>query len=266
MKIVRSIGRAADKAVHGKILKSVAELGRIGNEVAGSNVIAAAFPTTMIPGNVLAGAVSGGKKGALASAHKVLDNPVAKGLYTGMGVVFPPIAPATAGMVAAMEGSSRLLDGLESKDPKQIASAALSLAMTAKNAGAGIPGSQRAIAGIHQVEKMRELLHQADSGVPEAVKAVSRVLAGEKSSDRSQQLAASLLKAIAARKVLKGHAPPPKPGARAPSKILHDQEPDLLSMVHTALTTPAGVRIGDFSVLKTGRLLHKGKNLRRTHR
>lgn len=252
MKILKSIGAAAGNLAHGKISASVKSLGRGVNQITGSQIIQAAFPV-VAPANIVNGAVTGGKSGAVKAAQSFLKNPVAKATYTAVGVVFPPIAPVTAGAVAGMEASSRLLDGLESKDPKMVASAALQLAATQVLSKDGIPGATRALDYIDKTGKARGIAGNILSGDPEAQKSMAELKKLADSGDPKAQAAHHLLSAVVLRESAKT---PAKPAVHAAGR---EASPTLLAQVHSAMTSPHGLRIGDFSVLKTGRVLHKGK-------
>ena len=41
--------------------------------------------------------------------------------------------------------------------------------------------------------------------------------------------------------------------------------PGLLAGVSAGVNSPKGLRMGDFSILSTGRILYKGKSIRRVH-
>lgn len=254
MIVVKSLGHAVTDAAHLKISRSVKDLGRGVNQITGSQIIQAAFPV-VAPANIVNGAVTGGKSGAIKAAQSFLKNPIAKATYTAVGVVFPPIAPVTAGAVAGMEAASRLIDGLESKDPRMIASAALQLASTQLLAHDGIPGAQRALEYIDKTGKARGIAELIGKGDGAAIAAANELKKQAASGDPKAAAAHHLLSAVLFRQSGKT---PQKPAIHAAGK---SNAPTLLAQVHAAQNSPHGLRIGDFTVLRTGRLLHRGKAL-----
>lgn len=258
LKAARDVGHAAGNVAHLKIAKAAADLGKAANQIAGSQVIQAAFPGSAIPASILAGAVSGGPKGALKAAHDVAKNPVLKGTITAVGVVFPPFAPVSAGAVAGLEASGRLIDGIESKDPKQIAQAALQIASTTALAAGGNEGAQRALDTINKVQGARNLAGRLAKGDPKAAAEVAGLASKAATGDPKASSALATFHAVTAREALRGKLP-----AKA-AHAVHAEAPSLMSMVGAALNTPAGVRVGDFSVLRTGRILHKGASLKKS--
>jgi hypothetical protein len=257
LKIVKQAGRAIKDVAHIKIKKAVKDVGRGVNQITGSALIQTAFPVYAVPANIVNGAVTGGSVGALKAAQSVLKNPVAKATYAAAGLIVPPLAPATAGVVAGMEATSRVLDALESKDPKAIAAAALSYASTAAQAANGIPGAVRAMDLLKKTQAARGIAGQILSGDAGATKAAADTKKLALSGDAKAQAAHHLLSSVLLRQASKSNAPA-APAVRAAAR---KETPSLVAEVHAALTSPHGVRIGDYSVLRTGRVLHKGKQI-----
>lgn len=257
IKAAKDVGHAAGNLAHGKISRAAGDLGRAANQIAGSQIIQAAFPGSAIPASVLAGAVSGGPKGALDAAHAVAKNPALKGVISATGVVFPPLAPVSAGAVAGLEASGRLLDGLDSKDPKAIAAAALQIASTTALAASGSPGAQRAIDTVQKVQAARDLAGRLAAGDSKAATEVAALTSCAASGNAKAKDALSTFHAVTARESLRGKLP------ASAAHAIHTEAPSLLSMVGSALNTPSGVKVGDFTVLRTGRILHRGSPIKR---
>lgn len=254
LKIVKHAGAAVGDLAHLKIAAAVKQAGQAVNQITGSQILQTTFAPVLVPANILNGAVTGGPKGALAAAKSVLKNPVMKATYSAAGMVFPPLAPASAAAVAGMEAASRVIDGIESKDPKMIASAALGLASTAAMASDGVTGAQRAMDLFGQVQKARGIAGDLLNGVPSALSAAAKLKAQAATGDPQAVSAHHLLSAVTIRQSVKT--------GKSTSAVHHAarvETPSLLAMVHAALKSPHGVKIGDFAVLKTGRTLHKGK-------
>jgi hypothetical protein len=254
IKIVSHAGAAVGDVAKLKIGAAFKQAGQAVNQITGSQILQTAFAPVIVPANIINGAVTGGPKGALAAAKSVLKNPIMKATYSAAGMVFPPIAPATSAAVAAMESTSRVLDALESKDPKAIASAALQLASTGALAESGVTGAIRANDLISQVQKARGIASDLLSGNKTALAAAAKLKAQAAAGDPKAQAAHHLLSAVTIRQSVKTGQ-----GKAAVHQAARVESPSLLSMVHAAMSSPHGVKIGDFSVLKTGRTLHKGK-------
>lgn len=252
VKAIKNVGRAIGAVTHGQVKKAVQHLGDGVNNIAGAHAIQAVFPTKAIPAAIFSAAASHGPKGALDAAHNVVKNPVTKAAYMAAGIAFPPFAPLSAGAIGAMEGSSRLLDGLESGNPKAVASAAFSIAATTARAKAGDAGAARAVQSIDTVRSARELLSKVSNGNKGAQSTVDALRRSAATSPAAKSKLHTY-ESVAARAALKGSLPSEAVNA------LHKNAPSLMAMVATALRSPAGVKIGDFSVLSTGRVLHKGK-------
>jgi len=254
MKILKDAGSAVSNLAQGKVKKSVQALGAGVNQITGSALIQAAFPV-VAPANIINGAVTGGKAGAIKAAQSFLKNPTAKATYSAVGLIFPPLAPVSAGAVAGMEAASRVLDGIEAKDPKAIASAALQFAATQALASDGNPGAKRALDYIEKTSKARGIADLMMAGDHEAQAAAATLKKQAASGDKAAQAANHLLSSVLVRQSAKKGSPQ-KPAIHGAAR---SEAPNLLAQVHAAMTSPAGLRIGDFSVLRTGRVLHKGK-------
>lgn len=258
-KIFTGLTRTAKDLTHLKIQSAVKNLGSSVDQIAGSQIIQAGFPG-VVPAAILNGAVTGGKAGALKAARSFLKNPVAKATYAAVGVILPPVAPISAGMIAGMETASRLIDGIESKDPKAIAAAALSLASTEVQAAGGIPGAVRALDTIDKAKKAMGIVERIGLGDGAAIKSVADLKAQAAKGDPKAQAAQHVLQAALMREGFKKTAP--TPAKKAIAKTALKEMPSLAAQVHAAYSSPTGVRIGNYSVLSTGRLLLKGKGLK----
>jgi len=257
MKVLRTVRNAASSVSKGKIKTATRQVASAVNQISGSPVIQAVFAPVAIPQSIVSGAIAGGPKGALNAAQQALKNPVLKAGYVAAGVAFPPFAPLSAGAIASMEASSRLLDAYESKDPKMAAAAALQLATTIRNAQAGDPGAARARQAINEIDATRKIFDDFQRGAPDAKKQIEALKKKAKAGDKRAQAGVRALDFVASRASIKGKVP-------VKAAIMGQKEkPDLMALVSAAVRTPSGVRIGDFSVLKTGRILHKGKPVRK---
>jgi hypothetical protein len=256
LKAVSQARQAIGSVLKGKPKAAIQHVAGGVNAIAGSQVIQAVFPVQAIPKAIIAGAVQGGKKGALAAAQNSLKNPVLKAMYGAVGLAFPPFAPLSAGTIAGMEASSRLLDAYESKNAKEAAAAAMQLAATAQKVKEGDPGAARAMQSITEVGKARELLEDFEKGAPAAVAAVKAMKSSAERGDARAKAGMYLFQAVATRAAQKGV--PTKPKIR----IAHEA-PTMVSLVSAAMRSPSGVRLGGFSVLSTGRILYKGKGVRK---
>ncbi len=253
MKVLKQVGHVASDVVHLKAQRAVKDLGRGVNQITGSQIIQAAFPVAA-PANILNGAVTGGKSGALKAARSFLKNPIAKATYSAVGLVFPPAAPISAAAVAGMEAASRVLDGIESGDPKAVAAGALQFASTEALAGAKIPGAQRALDTITKVAKARDVVTDIMKGDPHAVAAAADLKKKAASGDKKAQEAHHVLSAVLVRHSFAKKLPPVQHAAQKES-------PTLMAQVHAAMNSPQGLRLGKFAVLRTGRVLYNGKGI-----
>ena len=257
-KIFTGVTRTAKDLTHLKIQSAVKNLGSSVDQIAGAQIIQAGWPG-VVPAAILNGAVTGGKQGALKAARSFLKNPVAKATYAAVGVILPPLAPVSAGMVAGMESASRLLDAIESKDPKKIAEASLSIASTEAQAAGGIPGAVRALDLIDKTKKAMSIVERIGAGDGAAIRGASDLAAQAKAGDSKAQAALHVLQAAQMRQGFKKTAPA---AAKKVVKTALKEMPSLAAQVHAAYSSPTGVRIGNYSVLSTGRLLLKGKGLK----
>lgn len=256
MKALKSIKHAATAVVHGKVKKAAHHVAVGVNEVTRAHVVQAVFPAQAIPKAIVSAAIAHGPKGALDAAHEALKNPVMKGKLMAGAVVFPPLAPLSAAGIGGMEASSRLLDAAESKDPKAAAAAAMQLAATAVAAKDGIAGAARAKQSLTELGSARAVWNDLQKGAPKAQEAVAMLKKAAAAGDKRAKAGIQTLEFVAARAHLKGQAPK-KVGLTA-----HRESPSLLAATAAAINAPSGIRVGDFSVLRTGRILHKGKALR----
>lgn len=89
-------------------------------------------------------------KNSLRTGAKVVTGTVGKYAIAGASIAFPPAAPALAGVYAG----AKVLQELDSPDPKKRAAAAVSVAATKKLAAAGDAGAQRGWAAISTAQSM----------------------------------------------------------------------------------------------------------------
>lgn len=222
----------------------------------------AVFPNITIPAHIIAGAVKNGKRGAADAVKQVAKNPVLKAEIVAAGIIFPPVAPASGAAIAASEAIARTTDALNSKDPKQIAQAAMQIGGTAIMASQGNPGAKSALDAIKKVQAASSLAKGYLGGAPKAVKAVAD--AKQKGTAKAKA-GLSLVQHMATREALSmansSNTKIAKKGAELVTK-LQMEVPNLVQAVKVAMNSPKGVRVGQFAVLRTGRLLHDGKPIR----
>lgn len=257
IKVLRTVRNAASSVSKGKIKTATRQVASAVNQISGSPVIQAVFAPVAIPQAIVSAGIAGGPKAAIAAAHGVLKNPVLRAGYVAAGIAFPPFAPLSAGAIASMEAASRLLDAYESKDPKVAAAAALQLAKTIQNAVAGDPGAARARQVINEIDATRDIFGDYQKGAPDAKKAIDALKARAAAGDKRAQAGVRALEFVSSRAAIKGKVPVKG------HLMAHREKPDMMALVSAAVRTPSGIRIGDFSVLKTGRILHKGKPVRK---
>lgn len=248
--------------VQGKFKRAAIATGHAVSKVTSNHLLQSSFGNIAVPAAVLSGAVKGGPKGALAAVKNAADNPITKAELAALAVVIPPLAPASAAGIAAMEATSRIVDGITSKDPKKIAQAAMQIGATAMKAKEGDPDAQRALNIINSTMKARGIVTSGDSN------AVSNVKAAAKQGNAT---AAALLAQIKhqhvreAAKVVNNPKAKPALKAKGRATIARAQvkAPATLAGTLAALNSPKGVRVGDFAILRTARVLHKGKPIRK---
>lgn len=127
----------------------------------------------VLPAHLIHGAATGGLKGAARAAKEELKNPVRRWVVRGVGVIFPPAAPAAV----ALEAANITLNAVESKDPVKAAKAVAQIGAIAAGAELGDSEATRALEFIQKAEKVK----QGASSLPIAE------LAGEWVSDDAAQ-------------------------------------------------------------------------------
>lgn len=244
---------------HGKFLRAAKAAGGAVGQVTSNHAIQAAFPMLAVPASVVAGAASKGPKGALGAFQNFAKNPIIKAELAAVSVVFPPVAPATAAGIAAMEASSRIIDAARSGDPKKIAAAAMQIGSTQLAAAAGDLGAKNALSLMKNVDKARKLVNGAN---PQALAAVKQA------AKQGNASAKTLLTIIQHQAVREAHketvSKDPKVRAAGRARLIAAEKaaPGIMVGTLAALKSPKGVRFGDFALLRTGRILHNGKPVR----
>jgi hypothetical protein len=253
-------GGAGSLLIKGKIARAAKATGRSVSLVAGNPIISSTFGSVAIPADIVAAAVSKGPTGALEAAKRAVSNPLTKAKLAALAIVMPPMAPLSAGGLASMEAASRLVDGLQSKDPRIIASAATSLAVTMAEASRGNPDAKRALAVIDEVREARKVLA---SKVPGLINRVQNLAAR---GDPRAQKTMNVLSAVKVRAALRTTKSTNKVVAAKARKVVaaaQKKAPDLVAGMTAAVNTPRGLRVGDVAVLSTGRLLLRGRPIRK---
>lgn len=234
-------------------------------KVGSNHLLQATMGNIAVPAALIGAAAQHGPKGALMAAKSAANNPITKAELAAAGVIFPPVAPISAAGIAGMEGVSRIVDGIRSKDPAMIAQAAMQVAGTQLLAKAGNPGAARALRVMSTVDQARKVVQGT---VPGASRQVAAVMNAARSGNAS---AKSLLTVIQHQAVREAHKTvasskaPPAAKAKARKLITKAQvkAPGLLAPTVAAFKAPRGVRAGDFAVLRTGRILYRGKPVRK---
>jgi hypothetical protein len=245
----------------GKVAKAAKATGKAVSKVVSNPIIQASFPIATVPASIISGAVAGGPKGALKAAKTFSKNPIFKAELAAAGVLFPPVAPASAAGLAAMEATSRVVDGINSKDPKKIGAAIVQVAGTQLLASQGNADAKRALNLMKDVNAAKKVVLGKVPG------AMPKILAGVKAGDKKAKKALDLVQKVAVRnagQVVKSKTAPPKKKAAAAKMIAKAQikKPGLATGTLAALNSPKGIRVGDFSVLSTGRILYLGRPVR----
>lgn len=244
---------------HGKFLRAAKAAGGAVGQVTSNHAIQAAFPMLAVPASVVAGAASKGPKGALGAFQNFAKNPIIKAELAAVSVAFPPVAPATAAGLAAMEASSRIVDAVRSGDPKKIAAAAMQIGSTKLAAAAGDLDAKRALGVMKQIGKARDIVHAANPQELAAVKAAAK---------QGNASAKTLLTVIQHQAIREAHKetkhkdPAVRAAGRARLISAEKSAPGIYVGTIAALNSPRGVRFGDFALLRTGRILHNGKPVR----
>lgn len=244
---------------HGKFLRAAKATGGAVGQVVDNHAIQAAFPMLTVPASVVAGAAAKGPKGALAAVKNFGKNPIIKAELAAVSVAFPPLAPATAAGIAAMEASSRVVDAIRSGDPKKMAAAAMQIGGTQLAAAAGNPDAIRGLQLMKDVDKARKIVNGANPQALAAVKSAAK---------QGNASAKNLLTVIQHQAVREAHketqSKDPKTRAAGRKRLIAAEKaaPGILVGTMAALKSPRGVRFGDFALLRTGRILHNGKPIR----
>lgn len=116
-------------------------------------IVTTAFGPASLPSiaNLSLAASKGGAKGAIKAAKAELKNPVRRAAVKAAALVFPPIAPAAAGLEAA----NRVLDASESGSASEKAKAIAQIAATYALAEEGDAGAKKGLAFLSQAKKIR---------------------------------------------------------------------------------------------------------------
>lgn len=249
--------------VRGKVGKAAQLAAHSTSKLLQNPVIQASFPIATIPAGVLTATIAHGPKGGLKALESVAKNPIIKAEIVAAGVIFPPAAPASALGIAALEASSRVVDGIHSKDPKKVAAAVVQVAGTKFLAANGNADAKRALTLMKDVNAARKVaLGKAPGAMP-------KILAGVRAGDKRAKNALELVQKVAVRhaaQVSASSSAPPRKKQLAAKLIAKAQvkKPGLTVGMLTALSSPKGVRVGDFALLRTGRILYRGKPVRKT--
>ncbi len=104
--------------LHGHFGAAVKDAGHAVSKITDNHLIQASFGSIAVPASILSAAVQHGPHGALDAVANAARNRVTKAELAALAVIIPPLAPASAGGIAAMEATSRLVDGIRSKNPR----------------------------------------------------------------------------------------------------------------------------------------------------
>lgn len=255
-KLASAAAKKDPRGIVNAALEVGGNLGSAADTVAGAGIIQAASPMLKAPVDVI-NAASKGATNAVQAAQKFLALPGAAKEFGALALEIPDFRPNSAESVAAVEAVSRLLDALNSGKPEVVARAAMQRAAT-EAMSKKYPGAARAVNLLKEVSAGRKLVGDAAKNVPQAKNAILKLKkAALQPANKKAKTGFGQLQTIAAREAVHG---------RLPKDAVHKLavgSPTLLSLVQMAKRTPSGVRLGDWSVLATGRILHKGKPIRK---
>lgn len=248
--------------VRGKVGKAAKLAAHSTSKLLQNPVIQASFPIVTVPAGVLTATIAHGPKGAMQALKSVASNPLIKAELAAAAVVFPPAAPASALGIAAMEAGSRVVDGINSKDPKKVAAAAVQVAGTKLLAGQGNADAKRALTVMKDLSSARKLAGGKNRGL------FQQITAAAKAGDKKAKKRLDLVQFVAVRRAGQvANSTTAKPAQKqAAGKLIAKaqlKKPGLTVGTLTALSSPKGVRIGDFSLLSTGRILYQGRPVRK---
>jgi hypothetical protein len=137
--------RVADKVLKSKVANTI-------QKIASNPVVSTVLGNVALPVAFGIAAAKGGAKGALAHARKELKNPVRGAAIKAVAVIFPPTAPAAAGL----EAVNRVLDAAESGDEVAAAKATAQIAATYALGELKDPGALKAIEYFNKAKAMRK--------------------------------------------------------------------------------------------------------------
>lgn len=268
-RVAHSAGSAAGSAkgavialAHGKVKTAGQKAAGVVNAVASNRALQAGWPGSFVPAAVASAAAKGGPKAAIAEAKRVVANPTLRSEVAAAAVIFPPIKPLTGGAVAAVETAARVNDSLASGNPARIAQAAMQVAATTAAAMGGNAGAARALSAFKSVETVGHVTAALKAGVPAAKAAVSQA----KAAGKAGEAALSVAKMLSVRSALVDSVskdPSVRKRAQELLTALQKSNPSLVQAVKAAFESPKGLKIGKFSILRTGRILLDGKPIRK---
>lgn len=245
----------------GKVQKAAKATGKAVSSVTTNPLIQGSFTPITVPTSIVSSVVGHGPKGGLRAAKSFTKNPVVKAELAAVGVLVPPLAPASAGALAAMEAGSRVIDGINSKDPKKVAGAVMQVAGTQLLASQGNPDAKRALTLMKDLNVARKIALGQKGGIAGLQRAAK---SGSKAAKKALGLVQHQALRNAHQTVNSKNAPrKEKLAARNLITKAQTKAPGLLAGTLAALQSPKGVRVGDFSLLRTGRILYRGKPIRK---
>lgn len=121
-------------------------------KIASNPVVSTVLGNVALPVAFGMAAAKGGAQGALNHARKELKNPVRGLAIKAVAIVFPPTAPAAAGL----EAVNRVLDAAESGDTAAAAKATAQIAATYALGELGDPGALKAVQYFNKAKEMRK--------------------------------------------------------------------------------------------------------------
>lgn len=121
------------------------------HDIVKNPIVSTVLGNVAVPTNLALAALKGGPQGALNAAKQELRNPVRAAAVSAASLIFPPLAPAAAGLVAA----NRVLDASEKGSPAEKAKAIAQIAATYALAESGNVGAQKGVEFLNQAKKIR---------------------------------------------------------------------------------------------------------------
>lgn len=250
---------------HLRVANAVKAAGGAVSKVGSNHLLQATMGNIAVPASLIGAVVKGGPKAGLSAVKHAANNPIIKAELAAAAVIFPPVAPISAAGIAGMEGASRIVDGIRSKNPALVAQAVMQVAGTQLLAQTGNAGAARALGAMKTVSRARDIVNGV---APQARRQLAAIQGAAKQGNAGAKNVLAVIKHQALReahKTIESKTAPPKVKAGARRLITSAQKkaPGLLAGTVAAIRAPRGVRAGDFQILRSGRVLYRGEPVRK---